>query len=148
MIRLAVAPAEALWLALVRRRAGRRRGVGGGGVPQGGEAMADAMTGATLAGRVKRGAALLDEKRPGWAGEIVLDRLAMNSCNCILGQLYDSYFAAPGCDAGRSEIRFSERRLQPRPRRAGLSTRRFAALADLWRAEVRARTTEAPPCST
>jgi hypothetical protein len=108
--------------------------------------MADAMTGATLAGRVKRGAALLDEKRPGWAGEIVLDRLAMNSCfNCILGQLYDSYFA--GLDAMQGEVRYgSEGGFNRDPDEPYHET--HAALADLWRAEVRARTTEAAPCST
>lgn len=42
--------------------------------------------------RVARGAALLDEKRPGWLGEISLDRLAMLSgTECALGQLYGSY---------------------------------------------------------
>lgn len=39
--------------------------------------------------RVRRGAALLDEKYPGWADRIELDRLDLGSCTtCVLGQLY------------------------------------------------------------
>lgn len=39
--------------------------------------------------RVKRGAALLDEKRPGWADEIDLDLLNLRSCTtCVLGQVF------------------------------------------------------------
>lgn len=39
--------------------------------------------------RVKRGAALLDKKYPGWADRIELDRLDLGSCTtCVLGQLY------------------------------------------------------------
>jgi hypothetical protein len=38
--------------------------------------------------RVERGAALLDEKRPGWWQGIDLDRLDIGSpCNCVAGQL-------------------------------------------------------------
>lgn len=48
-----------------------------------------------LAERVARGAALLDEKRPGWAAEIAIDRLAMQECDsCILGQTYGHYLDA------------------------------------------------------
>jgi len=42
----------------------------------------------TLQVRAKRGAELLDEKRPGWAKKIDTDKLRMESCAvCILGQL-------------------------------------------------------------
>ena len=42
----------------------------------------------TIAERLKRGAALLDAKRPGWWREIDLGRLDIESaCNCIIGQL-------------------------------------------------------------
>lgn len=42
---------------------------------------------------VARGAALLDEKRPGWEKEINLNRLLMyEPCLCILGQLYGMYY--------------------------------------------------------
>ena len=38
--------------------------------------------------RVERGAALLDEKRPGWLDLIDLDRLSIASaCRCVLGQI-------------------------------------------------------------
>ncbi len=39
--------------------------------------------------QVARGAALLDEKIPGWAARIDLARLQMNSCHaCVVGQLF------------------------------------------------------------
>jgi hypothetical protein len=125
--------------------------------------MADAMTGATLAGRVKRGAALLDEKRPGWAGRIALDRLAMGSCSaCVLGQIFGGFDL--GVHALRQGLspRISVFEHEPTWDWSGeqgfsipldqigdVSDReQYKRLADLWRAEVRARTTEAPPCST
>lgn len=47
----------------------------------------------TLQDRVKRGAALLDEKHPGWAEKIDKLLLDMNDCyDCVLGQLYGEYF--------------------------------------------------------
>ncbi len=43
----------------------------------------------TIAERVARGAALLDEKMPGWAEHIDLDVLSLaSSCRCVLGQLH------------------------------------------------------------
>ncbi len=43
----------------------------------------------TIAERVARGAALLDEQLPGWADHIDLGELALESpCRCILGQLW------------------------------------------------------------
>lgn len=42
--------------------------------------------------RVMRGAALLDEKVPGWRERVNPDTLDMSSDrNCVLGQLYDWY---------------------------------------------------------
>lgn len=42
---------------------------------------------------VKRGAKMLDEKRPGWEGEINIARLELSRCSqCILGQLYGHYW--------------------------------------------------------
>lgn len=50
------------------------------------------MTDTTVAERVARGVALLDEKRPGWAMEIELSVLDVRSpCFCILGQTFGSY---------------------------------------------------------
>ncbi len=46
----------------------------------------------TITERVARGAALLDEQRPGWAGEINTEELEMSCCfDCILGQLFGDY---------------------------------------------------------
>jgi hypothetical protein len=45
---------------------------------------------ATIPERIARGAALLDEKLPGWVDQIDLDRLDLGSpCRCILGQTWD-----------------------------------------------------------
>jgi hypothetical protein len=47
------------------------------------------MTMETMTERVVRGAALLDERMPGWEAKIDLDRLDLNSAwDCVLGQLY------------------------------------------------------------
>ena len=48
---------------------------------------------AAITEAVQAGAALLDDKRPGWESEIKLDKLNLrDSRSCILGQLYGSYF--------------------------------------------------------
>lgn len=42
--------------------------------------------------RIARGAALLDEQRPGWRDEIDVETLDLASeCDCILGQLHGDY---------------------------------------------------------
>lgn len=42
-----------------------------------------------MTSRVEKGAAFLDEIRPGWEFEIDLRKLELsNSCRCVLGQLY------------------------------------------------------------
>lgn len=44
----------------------------------------------TIEARVARGAALLDEKLPGWVDRINLDKLDLTcGCHCILGQTWD-----------------------------------------------------------
>jgi len=41
--------------------------------------------------RVERGAALLDEKQPGWAERIDIAKLEIEDpCLCVIGQLFDS----------------------------------------------------------
>jgi hypothetical protein len=46
----------------------------------------------TTAERVARGAALLDQYRPGWTGEIDVHELRIESgSDCVLGQLYGDY---------------------------------------------------------
>lgn len=52
------------------------------------------MTGymGTVAERVTRGAALLDEQRPGWRGRVAPDWLDIRSGSaCVLGQLFGDY---------------------------------------------------------
>jgi hypothetical protein len=47
----------------------------------------------TITERVARGAALLDEKEPGWDKQIDLDRLYVGSpCDCVLGQLHHRFW--------------------------------------------------------
>jgi hypothetical protein len=54
---------------------------------------------ATIAERVAKGAALLDEKIPGWDKDIDLARLDLASpCRCILGQLHYSEDASEAFD--------------------------------------------------
>ena len=51
------------------------------------------MTQADATARVAKGAKLLDEVRPGWAGRINLDTLQMSSvCNCVLGQQDGTFY--------------------------------------------------------
>jgi hypothetical protein len=103
--------------------------------------------------RVARGAALLDDQRPGWAGEIDLDWLSMESCtSCVIGQLYADYFIGgriltenlPNTfffSAAAHGFTLPEEDQNP-PAIGGHAEvmRRFAALADAWRDEVRQRT--------
>jgi hypothetical protein len=98
------------------------------------------------AARVRRGAALLDRVRPGWAREIDRDRLAMESCDrCILGQLWGDYM-----DGFRELVRPLDSRilfsaadhgftLPLREQTGPWTMNRFAALADAWRDEIRKR---------
>ena len=63
----------------------------------------------TVTERVARGAALLDEKIPGWDSRIDLDVLDIDSCaQCILGQVFaaeSSYYpVARGFGAGIDEL--------------------------------------------
>lgn len=47
------------------------------------------MTATEARERVTRGAALLDQKRPGWAGRIDIATLRISSCQaCVVGQLF------------------------------------------------------------
>jgi hypothetical protein len=108
-----------------------------------------------LVGRVERGAALLDRVEPGWAARINCDRLAMESCNqCILGQLHGRFSTGfllvlrtmPSMNLySAAHHGFTLFDLEQDPLSAigmygDAPQARFAALGDLWRAEVRART--------
>ena len=49
---------------------------------------------ATVKERVTYGAALLDEKKPGWREKIDLEILAISSCRyCVLGQIYHEFIS-------------------------------------------------------
>jgi hypothetical protein len=66
----------------------------------------------TITERVERGAALLDEKRPGWWREIDLGRLNLRSgCDCVIGQIggtltYSDTVCSLGADRTAEEVRF------------------------------------------
>lgn len=50
----------------------------------------------TIAERVAAGAEWLDEYSPGWVARIDLSSLdTADPCNCVLGQIYGSYFESP-----------------------------------------------------
>ena len=108
----------------------------------------DKMLAIQLCSRVARGALLLDDAEPQWFRRIALDELAMESCDrCILGQLHGDYMAG-----FRHILRsFSSKQLftasdygftLPKIEQEveeSVWERRFAALAALWRREVRLR---------
>jgi hypothetical protein len=113
-----------------------------------------------MAGRVARGAELLDRVRPGWAAKIAVDRLGMESCwRCLLGQLYGHYLDGVIALWGRAFVG------QPAPGDPphvhgfvlvlgdyeafggeAYYEVAYAALADRWRAEIRRRL--GPPAAT
>jgi hypothetical protein len=87
----------------------------------------------TLAERVERGAALLDERRPGWWDEVDVGRLDIDHCQlCVLGQLWGEY------DDGRNEMLTNQRDavlhgFDTTDRWAG------STLTNLWRAAIERR---------
>jgi len=101
----------------------------------------------TAAKRVARGAALLDEKRPGWAAEIDLRKLDLASGrDCPLGQLWTAKLAGPpfrtddaymlgledlGIYGDSDEYGFN---------RSEENWSTWAELDELWIAEIRRRT--------
>lgn len=112
------------------------------------------MSTVDYAARVKRGAELLDRERPGWAREIDVHRLEVNShCNCVLGQVYGTFLS--GCFAlGTHEEAENGFLVTFRSPDFGFSlwgsetaNGRMAAYAELdrlWIAEIRARLMPAP----
>lgn len=98
-----------------------------------------------FAERVERGAKFLDGVKPGWFDEIDTDRLSMRwTKSCVLGQLYGTFFdAVPILWPGKrghhaaTEHGFTAESSDVKP---GLHFEEIdVILADLWRAEVRAR---------
>jgi hypothetical protein len=109
---------------------------------------------AELAPRVERGAALLDRAEPGWHLRIARDRLAMESCDrCVLGQLHGDYLKGFRCvlrdlparnlysaaEHGFTLHGAEQEAIDPSGTASEQTLARFAALADLWRAQVTRR---------
>jgi hypothetical protein len=98
-----------------------------------------------LAERVERGAALLDERRPGWWDEVDVGSLDLRQCDlCILGQLWGDYLDGRG-EVVRLGYGY---RAQEESIRHGFDVSRrihadlhadYAALTDLWRAAIERR---------
>ena len=76
---------------------------------------------------VRRGAAFLDERLPGWRKRIRLDELDLSSgCNCVLGQTLGGY------DEGKELLGLSEREVE----RYGFwrhGRQSFESLTEGWR---------------
>lgn len=97
---------------------------------------------ANAASRVKAGAEFLDRCRPGWAALIALDTLAMDECDrCIFGQLYGDFDDGLEAVGGDISSDPSDYGLDISYEEAGGDwNEAYERLADLWRAEVKART--------
>lgn len=91
--------------------------------------------------RVRRGAALLDRLRPGWAGAIDQGFLDQGSCyTCVLGQLFGDFLEGlkeTGTDLGGREV---DHGFDCDPDEVpGHVRAQYEALDAAWRAEIRAR---------
>ena len=87
----------------------------------------------TIAERVAAGAAFLDERKPGWDGQISLYHLNIASdCNCILGQLGGGFFNG-ALDFGLTSDR------QTRPLGFTGAPSLYRALTAEWRRVIEAR---------
>lgn len=112
---------------------------------------------AELVDRVALGAGLLDRIIPGWAGRVVGERLAMETCDrCVLGQIHGEYLqglrailrmvADPrgfsGADHGFT-LRDAEQDCDLTGPIPEAIAARLEALADLWRAALLERASTA-----
>jgi hypothetical protein len=106
----------------------------------------------TIAERVARGAALLDEKRPEWAAKVVPGRLRMGSfCDCVLGQVYGDYVDGirqiMNDEFSSDESR--ERRISHGfTLRSADRTRSWNELRAAWLAEIESRRAQPQPATT
>lgn len=95
-----------------------------------------------IAERVKRGAALLDEKRPGWWQRIDLGRLDVASdCDCVGGQLPGGYGKVAD-DLFGPGVTFSlevSHGFEADGDFEGGDAGEFAALTEAWRSLILAR---------
>jgi hypothetical protein len=93
-----------------------------------------------LAERVERGAALLDERRPGWWEKVSLQRLDLASeCDCPLGQIWGGYIK--GVAALFGGVRPLDTIMQGVPMRYGFDdpTFDYEEITDLWLAAIERR---------
>jgi hypothetical protein len=92
---------------------------------------------------VDRGAALLDEREPGWAEKIDLDTLDLSSsCGCVLGQLYLRKHPRIRRKYEAYERKLSELGLDNASGNFGFVTwggGRFENLTAAWKRAIRAR---------
>ena len=104
----------------------------------------------TIAARVARGAALLDEKQPGWVERIDLGALWMrDTCGCVLGQLYEDPADPMRDDGYWLGLRALEIPARPvsAPERFGFAVedpQDYGALDAAWRTLVESRRTGTP----
>lgn len=94
----------------------------------------------TIQKRAARGAAFMDQKRPGWHNEIELGLLDIEcgAC-CILGQIYNDY----GQGTGKIGISYDQQRqydlgLMATPIN---KTQKYRELTAAWKTEIRIRRT-------
>jgi len=103
-----------------------------------------------LAERVALGAALLDEKLPGWAERINLDELELASCyRCVIGQLFSRHplpakgaFSPYGIGISALDI------VDESPSWYGFDGSDAASLNAEWRRVITERTARAPAGAT
>lgn len=87
--------------------------------------------------KAQRGAALLDQKRPGWEWHPEFDNLntldIRTGCNCILGKLYDDQatFGRNGYFVGIDELGLNPSSLLSRPEEYGFIG--YEAQTEAWR---------------
>jgi hypothetical protein len=94
---------------------------------------------------VERGAAFLDERRPGWRRRIDLDRLALRECTrCVLGQLsggenedWLSIMSAFGIDEWANEEYALGFAIDTFHLPSSEKDREYAALTEEWREYIR-----------
>jgi hypothetical protein len=93
----------------------------------------------TIAERVAKGAALLDEKIPGWADRIDLHRFYIGStCDCVLGQLHDGSYT-DGMYALTRDTEDHGFMWTASPADAGAEEAEIAELETEWRRVIEAR---------
>ncbi len=94
----------------------------------------------TIAERVARGVAWLDETRPGWAERVDLDRLDLASpCRCVLGQEFGDYFEIVWSDGAPPDTQaYGFNAASPASGRQAQS-REFDALEAEWRRVIAER---------